>query len=160
MTSVSQDIFDKCVVGWPWPDRVMAREGHYTSAHGWPERVQSGPVGYAQTTHPQPAPHTTPTKKPPPLPGAALADQLNAGRSVPQREVLFFHIHQVRGTGQHGFHVGTGARQDALVIEARSLQLGLVEGFVTTAGRQFLGSYAGHVGPEVGQADITGIHQV
>ena len=56
--------------------------------------------------------------------------------------------------------MAAGTRQDALEVEARSLQLGGVERLFAGAGRQFLGSQAGDVGPEVGQARVAGVHQV
>ncbi len=56
--------------------------------------------------------------------------------------------------------MGAGTRQNALEVEARSLQLGGVERFFSGAGSQFLGSQARHVGPEVSQARVAGVHQV
>ena len=56
--------------------------------------------------------------------------------------------------------MGAGTRQDALEVEARSLQLGGVERLFAGAGGQFLGGQACHVGPEVSQAGVAGVHQV
>src|SRR3546814_11728758 len=51
-------------------------------------------------------------------------------------------------------------RQDALEVESRGLQLGLVERLLGGALSQFLGSNPSHVSPEIGETGVAGIHAV
>src|SRR5690554_1666358 len=80
--------------------------------------------------------------------------------SIAQCKILFRHVHQVVRAGQHGCHMRTGAWQDAGKVEAGGLQLGLVESLFAGTGSQFFGSDPCHVGPEVGQAGVAGVHAV
>src|SRR5690554_3360410 len=79
---------------------------------------------------------------------------------VLDNEGFFRHIQQAVCTGQHGFCVGLGARQQALEVEARRLNLGVVEHLLGGAFGHLVQCHLGHTGPQVSEDCVTGVHQV
>src|SRR5690554_7267451 len=75
-------------------------------------------------------------------------------------EGFFRHVQQAVCTGQHGFCVSPGTRQQALEVEARRLNLGVVEHLLGGAVSHLVQCYLGHTGPQVGEYRVTGVHQV